>query len=225
MRENLHAKPGQRLIPVFGANSGLDTSYTTLALAKAAAAKGETVLMLDAQRGRLMKRAGIIYNLTLADVLHDQAQIQDVKYITSNEHFTAMACGDMSLDHVLGSLAALSLDYDWVFVGTENGCTPDHVRLAGASDTAVLVYGSDGDDFMRAYWMLDSIRTRYPSFDPLLCSLGSGVDAKNTAQLLRATISEFLGASPLYTGHGNEKAMVSAILAAAHNQAERMKVA
>lgn len=225
MRDYKRTQIGQRLIPVFGANMDIDTSCITLALAKAAAAQGETVLMLDVQNGALMERAGIIYQTTLADVIHEDAELCDAKYVTSNEHFTAMACGDLPLSDILGSLAALSLEYDWVFVGTENGCTPEHVRLAGASDTAVIAYASHSDNFMRAYWMLDSIRSRHPRFDPLLCSLGDAVDANETAELLRATISEFLGAAPVYTGHGYEKQVISAILSAADKQTDFVKVA
>jgi MinD-like ATPase involved in chromosome partitioning or flagellar assembly len=209
-------EPKRQLIPVFAASDGLDHVSTTLALSKAAAARGETVLMLDCQQGELMDAAGIIYYKTLADVFFRGAEMNDVKYVTGNEHFTAIAAGKMSLDILLGSLAALSLDYDWVFVGVSEGCTPAHVRLAGAADASLLCYSSDGDKFMRAYWMMEAVRRRHPEFDPMLMSFGPASCANETALMLIETVKEFLGAPPPYVGHGTDpwiapKALVSMI--------------
>ncbi len=205
-RTNTDSKllPKQRLIPVFAANKNLDQAVMTLALAKAAAARGETVLMLDCQNGALMKAAGIIYNKTLTDVFFRGAKMEDVKYVTANEHFTVAAAGRMNLDVLLGSLAALSLDYDWVFVGTQAGCTPAHIRLAGAADTSLLCYGSEKDQFMRAYWMIEAMRRRHPEFDPLLMSFGQRQNANESALMLIETVKEFLGAPPPYIGHGTD---------------------
>jgi len=210
------AAPKQQLIPVFAANRDLGQAQTTIALAKAAAARGETVLMLDCQGGELMEAAGIIYNKTFADVLLHGADIRDVKYVTSNEHFTAAAAGNMSLDLLLGSLAALSMEYDWVFVGTEAGCTPAHVRLAGAADTSLMCYSSDSDKYMRAYWMTEAVRRRHPEFDPMLMSFGPRQGANETALMLIETIKEYLGAPPPYIGHDSDpwvapKALISMI--------------
>lgn len=196
--------PKQRLVPVFAASEGLEETAVTLALAKSAAARGETVLMIDCQDGRLMDQAGIIYNKTLADVFFRNADMRDVKYVTSNEHFTALAAGRMTLDILLGSLAALSLDYDWVFVGTTSGCTPAHVRLAGAAETSLICYDADTDRFMRAYWMIEAIRRRHPDYDPLLMSFGEPSSANDTALMLIETVKEFLGAPPPYIGHESD---------------------
>lgn len=209
MDKNLNKAPSQgrpcgRLVPVFAAQEGpMGTSMivaTTLALAKAAAARGETVLMLDMLNGDLMSAAGIITGITLDNVLHDGADISDAKYISHNEHFTATCSGDASLEDLLGSLAALSLNYDWVFVGTQPGCTPAHVRLASASDTSLLSYSSKGDRFMRAYWMLDAIRVRAPKFDPLMIVQGCENEGFETYDMFAETVREFLGAPPALGG-------------------------
>lgn len=205
-------QPARRLVPVFAASEGVQDSAMTLALAKAAAAEGETVLVLDAQTGIFMKTAGIIYNKTLGDVLYHGADIDDVKYVTSNEHFTAMACGDASLDDVLGSLAALSLSYDWVFVAPPTGCTPAHTRLAAAADVSLITYSTAGDRFMRAYWMMDAIRARAPRFDPILLSSGPKVEAAETAVMLGETVREFLGAPPIYAGHNDDMDITTRLL-------------
>ena len=202
----------RKLVPVFAANEDLGEARFTLMLARTAAARGETVLMLDCQEGRLLDEAGIIYNKTLSDVFYDNADIRDVKYVTSNEHFTAMAVGDLPLETVLGSLAALSLEYDWVFVGVPSGCTPDHVRLAGAADISLLGFDSTSDHFMRAYWMIDAVRRHYPRFDPYLISFGSPLEAVDSSLMLRDTVHEFLGAPPPYVGHGMTPVMARAIL-------------
>jgi len=62
-------EPDGQLVPIFSASSGLKSEALTLSLSKTAAKRGETVLMLDACNGRLMKTAGIIYHKTLADIL------------------------------------------------------------------------------------------------------------------------------------------------------------
>lgn len=196
--------PKRQLVPVFSASRDLGETATTLSLAKAAAARGETVLMIDCQGGALMREAGIIYNKTLADVFFRDADMRDVQYVTSNEHFTAIAAGKMNLNILLGSLAALSMDYDWVFVGTESGCTPAHVRLAGAADASLLCYSSEDDRYMRAYWMIEAIRRRFPEYDPMLMSFGPQTHANETALTLIETVKEFLGAPPPYIGHASD---------------------
>jgi len=203
-KPDINSQPKRQLVPVFAANPELGQTAVTLSLAKAAAARGETVLMIDCQEGVLMDAAGIIYNKTLADVFFREAKMDDVKYVTSNEHFTAVAAGRMSLDILLGSLAALSLEYDWVFVGTQAGCTPAHVRLAGAADASLLCYSADVEHYMRAYWMIEAIRRRHPDYDPLLMSFGSQSDANETALMLIETVKEFLGAPPPYIGHSTD---------------------
>ncbi len=201
----LHAEHSAgRLVPIFSAHADEEETAlivsTTLALAKAAAARGETVLMLDILEGELMDAAGIIHGITLGDVLYRDADIRDAKYISHNEHFTAAYAGDASLTDLLGSLAAMSLNYDWVFVGTPAGCTPAHVCLAGAADTAILGYSSQKDLFMRAYWMLDAIRARAPKFDPLMLVHGDETSGFETYDLFAGTVREFLGAAPALGG-------------------------
>lgn len=204
VQTSLEFSPKRQLIPVLAASPDLEQSHMTVALAKAAAARGETVLMIDCQDGDLMNAAGIIYNKTLSDVFFRGASMRDVKYVTSNEHFSAVAAGRMSLDILLGSLAALSMEYDWVFVGVAPGCTPAHVRLAGAADASLICYSTESDKYMRAYWMMEAIRRRHPDYDPLLMSFGPKADANETALMLIETVKEFLGAPPAFLGHSND---------------------
>lgn len=212
MLEDIKSRPAGRLVPVFAASEGLRDCELALRLSKAAASLGETVLLLDANSGLMMETAGIIYNKTLGDVIYREAALKDAQYITANEHFTAAACGDAPLEDVLGSLATLSLSYDWVFVATKTGCTPAHVRLASAADTSILSYGSSGDKFMRAYWMIDAVRARYPKFDPLLLSSGPKSEAVESALILTQTVREFLGAPPPYAGHYDDLGLEMRVL-------------
>ncbi len=212
MLNEISSRPAGRLVPVFAAESGLQNCELTLKLSKAAAALGETVLLLDANFGLMMKTAGIIYNKTLGDVIYRGAHLKDAQYVTANEHFTAATCGDAPLEAVLGSLAALSLSYDWVFIAPPVGCTPAHVRLGAAADISLLAYGSAGDRFMRAYWMIDAIRARQPKFDPLLISNGPKEDAVGSAHMLTEIVREFLGAPPPYAGHCDDLALETRLL-------------
>jgi len=228
MRQEFKLKayePAGRLIPVFTANEQLDENRLTLSLAKAAASRGETVLLIDAQGGDMMKQAGVIYLKTFADVLSGTAQLRDVQYITSNEHFTAMALGDLDWSEALGSISALSLEYDWVFIATPVGCTPAHVNLASAADMALILFDSSDAQFMRAYWMLEAIRQRDPMFDPLFVAAGPREDAVETAGLLRETVRSFLGAAPDYMGHMSHPSMAHWLLQAIRKSTDRSQVA
>jgi hypothetical protein len=148
-----------------------------------------------------------------------------VKYITSNEHFTAAAAGDADLDTALGSLAALSLSYDWVFVVPPAGCTPAHVRLASASDISLLAYDTASDNFMRAYWMIEAVRRRDPKFDPVVLSMGHRADAVETALMLTDTVREHLGAPPPYAGHVEDGPVAERLIERMRDLVERSKVA
>lgn len=221
--------PAGRLVPVFAANETDGQVELALSLGRKAASLGETVLMLDCQDGAMMEAAGIVFNKTIYDALYHDAELADVKYVTSNEHFTAVAAGKVDLDSALGSLAALSLSYDWVFVVPATGCTPAHVRLAAASDVSLLTYDTAGDQFMRAYWMIDAVRRRDPKFDPVILSTGSRVDAVETALMLTDTVRENLGAPPPYAGHAEDEpqrqTMAARLIERMREQSKTTKVA
>ena len=219
-------EPACRLVSLFTASGDFEqTSDLALILGRKAASLGETVLILDAAAGILLKRAGIIYARTLADVADGSAAIQDALYVTSNEHFTAGAVGDAGLENALGLLAALSLSYDWVFVVPKVGCETEHVRLGQASDVSIMTYDTQGDQFMRAFWMVDAMRRRAAHFDPFILSTGEKGDAVETAFMLSENIREHLGAPPPYAGHADDVDMASRLLEKMKKQAERRTVA
>lgn len=225
MGQKFENQPAGRLVPVFTASDNLDENRLTLSLAKAAASRGETVLLIDAQDGAMMKAAGVIYLKTFSDVLAGEAELRDAQYITSNEHFTLMALGNLNWGQTLGSLSAISLDYDWVFIATPSGCTPVHVNLATAADMALLLFDANEAQFMRAYWMLEAIRQRDPMFDPFIVSSGPADDALETADLLRDTVKNYLGAAPDYMGHMNHPSMAHWILQSIRKSTEPSQVA
>ena len=206
--------------------TGIDgQSELALKLGRRAASFGETVLMLDCNGGAMMKAAGVIYQKTIYDVLYNGADLRDVRYVTSNEHFTAAAAGDDDLDTALGILADLSLSYDWVFVVPPAGCTPAHVRLASAADVSLLAYDTGSDNFMRAYWMIEAVRRRDPKFDPVILSMGGRADAVETALMLTDTVREHLGAPPPYAGHAEDGPVAERLIERMRDLVERAKVA
>ena len=218
--------PACRLVSLFTASGKSETvSKLAVKLGRKAASFGETVLILDAVDGALMDQAGIIYARTLDDVVKGTASVEDALYVTSNEHFTAGAVGTSSLENALGLLAALSLSYDWVFVVPKSGCETGHVRLGQASDVSVMAYDTQGDQFMRAYWMVEALRRRAASFDPLLLSTGSKGDAVETAFMLSETIREHLGAPPPYAGHAEDLCLATRLLEQMRAHADRRAVA
>ena len=218
-------RPAGRLVPIFAASDIEGQSDLALKLGRHAASFGETVLMLDCNDGVMMEAAGVIYNKTIYDALCNGADLCDVKYVTSNEHFTAAAAGEADLDMALGSLAALSLSYDWVFVVPPAGCTPAHVRLASAADVSLLAYDTASDNFMRAYWMIDAVRQRNPKFDPVVLSMGERADAVETALMLTDTVREHLGAPPPYAGHAEDGPVAARLIERMRDLVERSKVA
>ncbi|RKQ69676.1 hypothetical protein DES40_2480 [Litorimonas taeanensis] len=195
-------QPAGRLIPVLSANPvGDQIIDTAIALGRKAASYGETVLILDCTGGNAMSRAGVVFNKTLADVLSGEAQLRDALYITANEHYNVACLGNIALDEALGSLAALSLDFDWVFVVAKPGCTNAHIRLAAAGDNCLIGYDTKSDAFMRAYWMIEAVRRRAPEFDPHILSCGNRLESVETALMLSETVRDHLGAPPPYAGH------------------------
>jgi len=219
-------EPACRLVTLFVASGEPETTYDmTVKLGRKAASYGETVLILDAAGGDLLRSAGIVHARTLDDVGLGLAEPKDALYVTSNEHFTAGAVGPQSLEDALGLLAALSLSYDWVFVVPKMGCTPAHVRLGAASDVCVLSYDTQGDKFMRAYWMLESLRRRAPNIDPLVLSTGDRQDAVETALMLADTVREHLGGPPPYAGHTDDLHLETRLLEQMREQAARQAVA
>ena len=219
-------EPACRLVSLFTASGECSsTADLALKLGRKAASLGETVLLLDAIDGDLMNRAEIIYGRTLADVANGTATARDALYVTSNEHFTAAAIGEGGLEDALGLLAALSLSYDWVFVVPKAGCEIEHVRLGHASDVSVMSYDTRGDQFMRAFWMVDALRRRTPHFDPFILSTGEKCDAVETAFMLSETIREHLGAPPPYAGHADDLHVEARLLEQMRKQADRRAVA
>lgn len=219
-------EPACRLVSLFTASGEEQSTYDiALKLGRKAASFGETVLILDAVDGELMRSAGIVYSRTLEDVARGTAQPEDALYVTSNEHFTAGAVGEHGLDNALDLLAALSLSYDWVFVVPKAGCQPAHVRLGTASDVSLLSYDTKSDQFMRAFWMIDAVRRRAPQFDPLVLSTGEKCDAVETAFMLSETVREHLGAPPPYAGHSEDLHLEARLLEQMRVQAARRAVA
>lgn len=224
--DNTSYEPACRLVSLFTASGDCGTTAElALKLGRKAASLGETVLLLDAVDGALMNRAEIIYGRTLADVANGTATEQDALYVTSNEHFTAGAVGNGSLEDTLGLLAALSLSYDWVFVVPKAGCETEHVRLGHASDVSVMSYDTQGDQFMRAFWMVDALRRRSPKFDPLILSTGEKCDAVETAFMLSETIREHLGAPPPYAGHADDLHLEARLIEQMRKHADQRAVA
>lgn len=219
-------EPACRLVGLFTASGAVEATYDmAVQLGRKAASYGETVLILDAVGGELLKTAGVVYARTLDDVARGTAAICDALYVTSNEHFTAGAVGPQSLDAALGLLASLSLSYDWVFVVPELGCTPAHVRLGAACDVSTLSYDTKGDEFMRAFWMVDAVRRRSLDFDPLVVSTGERADAVETALMLSDTVREHLGAPMPYAGHVEDLQIVTRLLEQMRDHADRRAVA
>lgn len=182
----------------------------TLRLARKAASLGETVLLLDASDGALMEQAGVLYSRTLDDFIAGNCALRDALFVTSNEHFSAGAISDSGLATALGTMAGLSLNYDWVFCVGQMGLTPIQAQMAVGSDTCLLGYDTRTDGFMRAYWIIDAMRRRLQSWDPVSLSLGPINEAAETALLLRDVVRDHLGAPPLYGGHALDHALPDA---------------
>jgi len=219
-------EPACRLVSLFTASGAERDAYDiALKLGRKAASHGETVLMLDAVDGAMLQAAGIVYSRTLDDISAGTAEIQDALFVTSNEHFTAGAVGPAGLENALGLLASLSMSYDWVFVVPKAGCEPAHIRLGSASDVSVISYSSQGDKFMRAFWMIDALRRRTPQFDPLILSTGEKSDAVETAFMLSETVREHLGAPPPYAGHMDDLHLEARLLEQMRVQAARCAAA
>jgi len=78
---------------------------------------------------------------------------------------------------------------------------------------------------MRAYWMMEAVRSRAPRFDPLILSTGPADEAVETALLLSDTLRSFLGAPPPYAGHIDDTDVNARLLQKISEEISRKKVA
>lgn len=197
----------------------------TLRLAREAASRGETVLLLDGTDGALMEAAGILYSRTLADFIDGRCELNDALFVTSNEHFSAGVINSERLSDTLGTMAGLSLAYDWVFAVGPAGLSSAQASLAAGSDICLLGYDTRVDGFMRAYWTIDSVRRRNRFWDPVTISLGPLEDAAVTALMLRDVVRDHLGAPTPYGGHAMDAGLPNSVLDKMRGITDREKIA
>lgn len=197
----------------------------TLRLAREAASRGETVLLLDGTDGALMEAAGVLYSRTLDDFIDGKCQLRDALFITTNEHFSAGVINPERLSDALGTMAGLSLAYDWVFAVGPAGLSSGQASLAAGSDICLLGYDTRIDGFMRAYWTIDAVRRRNRLWDPVTISLGPIEDAAVTALMLRDVVRGHLGAPTPYGGHAMDGGLPVAVLDKMRNITDRARIA
>ncbi|MEM9599577.1 MAG: hypothetical protein AAF926_01020 [Pseudomonadota bacterium] len=197
----------------------------TLRLARQAASRGETVLLLDGTDGALMEEAGILYSRTLEHFLAGACELRDAVFVTANEHFSATVLHPENLSEGLGTMAAMSLSYDWVFAVGSAGLNPAQASLAAGSDVCLLGYDTRVDGFMRAYWTIDAVRRRNRLWDPVTLSLGPTCDAAETSEMLRDVVRDHLGAPAPHGGHALDAGLPQDVLALMRDMTARTKVA
>lgn len=197
----------------------------TLRLARQAASRGETVLLLDGTDGALMEAAGVLYSRTLDDFIDGKCQLSDALFVTSNEHFSAGVINPERLSDTLGTMAGISLDYDWVFAVGPAGLSSAQASLAAGSDICLMGYDTRVDGFMRAYWTIDAVRRRNRLWDPVIISLGPLEDAAVTALMLRDVVRDHLGAPTPYGGHAMDAGLPVAVLEKMRDITDRARIA
>jgi len=197
----------------------------TLRLAREAASRGETVLLLDGTDGALMEAAGVLYSRTLDDFIDGRCELRDALFVTSNEHFSAGVISPDRLTDALGTMAGLSLAFDWVFAVGPAGLSSAQASLAAGSDICLLGYDTRVDGFMRAYWTVDSVRRRNRLWDPITLSLGPMEDAAVTALMLRDVVRDHLGAPTPYGGHAMDAGLPVAVLDKMRAATDRARMA
>jgi MinD-like ATPase involved in chromosome partitioning or flagellar assembly len=219
MGENNHiSKPGfaRRLSVIMAGDDGLPQTDLAVEIASCAAHKGQSVLLIDCGGQNMAKQFGVVLKSTLQDVLEDKASLEQAKHISPDGKLSLTVSGDAPLENLLGALAAMSLSHDLTIVIAPAGCTPAHVRLAAAADHCALLFSSQGDRFMRAYWTLDAIRSRAPKCDPAMVVISEAGRPRDEAheayEMLAHSVREFLGAPPPLAGicrHGQSLATLA----------------
>lgn len=196
----------------------------TLRLAREAASRGETVLLLDGTDGALMEAAGVLYSRTLDDYMDGNCTLRDALFVTSNEHFSAGVIRPEGLADALGTVAGLSLSYDWVFAVGPAGLSPAQACLSAGADICLLGYDTRVDGFMRAYWTIDSVRRRNRLWDPVTLSLGPMADSVETALMLRDIVRDHLGAPTPYGGHALDAQLPVSVLEKLRTATDRQAI-
>lgn len=185
-----------QLAVVLSGETGLPQTEIAIGLARQCAEHGESVLLLDCHDGAAANILGLSIRATLADVLNNEASIDETKHITTCHRFSLCAAGSAQLDEILGMTAAAALSYDRLIVIAPPGCTPAHIRLTGAADQALLIFDAGGDRFMRGFWMMDAIRARAPKCDPQIAIIGDREEGLEAYEMFAVTVRDYLGAPP-----------------------------
>ncbi|MEE9347372.1 MAG: hypothetical protein V3U82_04195 [Robiginitomaculum sp.] len=221
MGEHNHIfKPGfaRRLSVILAGEAGLPQADMAIEVARAAAKAGQSVLLVDCGDNAAASAFDVTLKANLQDVLDDKASLEQAKHISRDGKLSLAASGLAPMETLLGAITAMSLSHDLTIVIAPAGCTPAHVRLSAAADHCALLFDSAGDRFMRAYWMLDAIRSRAPKCDPAMVAIGPRDEAQESYEMLAHSVREFLGAPPPLAGicrHGQSLAKLAGNMAQA----------
>lgn len=192
--------PTGQLISIFSPESDLAAEPLSLALARGAAYKGQRLILIDCIQQSLTDYLQPPSRSNLTDVAAGRASLEEAEFILAEGGVTYCQAGTAPLGELLGVLAALSLYHDRIVVLAPFGCSAAHVRLASASDASLMLFHTQKDRFMRAYWMLDAIRQRAPHYDPLIIAEKDPKDSPEQAHesyhLYKSVVQDFLGAPP-----------------------------
>ena len=224
-------RPAGRLVPVLAAHAGADTPGLALRMGRFAASLGETALVLDARGGEVLRRGGIVAARTLAQATRGECALRDCTFVTANEHFCAAELGDLSVGEAAGTLAALSLDFDWVFAVPPVGLSRGTAKLAAGADATVLAFDAeaegdqgagDGDaPWLHPFWVVEAVRARHARFDPHVVAYGGKGRALEAALALDGAVRARLGGPGLFAGHEGDPDRVEHLLDAMRAQTAR----
>ena len=166
----------QRIIGITSGKGGVGKTMTTINLALAARASGARVLLLDGDLGlaNLDVVLGITPQRTLVDILEDRCSITDLimrgpgglDLVASGSGLSRLASlTPLERSFILHEFSRIPDIYDYIFVDTGAGISPNVLALTAACHSFVVVTTPEPHALTDAYAMMKVMADEYDRAD------------------------------------------------------------
>ena len=166
----------QRIIGVTSGKGGVGKTMTTINLALAARAAGSRVLLIDGDLGlaNLDIVMGVKATRTLADILDDKCSINDLiiqgpsglDLVPSGSGIARLASlSPLERSYIIHELARIPDHYDYIFIDTGAGISPNVLALNASCHTFIVVTTPEPHALTDAYAMMKVMADEYDRSD------------------------------------------------------------
>ena len=207
------SRPHVRTIAIASGRRGAGKSHLAANLAVALGERGARVLLVDADFGAasLDLLLGLHPAFDLQHVVSGEKAIEEV-VVPGPRGVTLVPASpgapdrpvldDYRREVLLRSIGLLEGDADLILIDTAGADSPEATAFCRPADDVLVVCTTELPDFSDAYGLVKRLHEEHVPSPPHLVvnQAGSGEEAEETAQRIRAFARRFLGAEPDYWG-------------------------